>query len=347
MTTIDQKTANQNVPCKSNEKRTEKNFSLYTFISGGIAGSLAKTLVAPIDRCKILLQVHNVHYEGFGIFESFYRIVQKEGFFSLYKGNGAQMLRIFPYAAMQFTSYETYKSLNVSLFGPDASQRILNNLACGSLAGITAVSVTYPLDVIRSRLAFQFKGEHIYNGIGDAIKKIYLEQNSIRAFYRGYGITVLGMIPYAGLSFTSFERIKSFVLTRKLEYLTKENDIINKKKSDPNELVNTSRYYDLTVPGKLICGGLTGVVAQTITYPLDVVRRHMQLATMLTDSAVRQKMGIYDTFMYVLKNYGIIGGLYRGITLNYIRAVPMVSTSFCFYELSKKFFGLDTSIKVT
>jgi solute carrier family 25 protein 16 len=89
--------------------KREKHFSVKTFISGGIAGSIAKTLVAPIDRCKILLQVHNVHYEGFGIFESFYRIVQKEGFFSLYKGNGAQMLRIFPYAAMQFTSYETYK----------------------------------------------------------------------------------------------------------------------------------------------------------------------------------------------------------------------------------------------
>jgi len=155
------------------EKKQEKHFSLKTFISGGIAGSVAKTLVAPIDRCKILLQVHNTHYEGYGIFESFYRIVQKEGFLSLYNGNGAQLLRIFPYAAMQFTSYETYKRLNLRLFGPEAEHRLLNNLACGSLAGITAVSVTYPLDIIRSRLAFQFKGEYIYHGIGDAIKKIY------------------------------------------------------------------------------------------------------------------------------------------------------------------------------
>lgn len=321
--------------------KVDKNFSIKTFISGGIAGSVAKTLVAPIDRCKILLQVHNVHYEGFGIFESFYRIVQKEGFFSLYKGNGAQMLRIFPYAAMQFTSYETYKRLNVRFFGPEASERILNGLACGSMAGITAVSVTYPLDVIRSRLAFQFKGEHIYNGIGDAIKKIYKEQNSVRAFYRGYGITVLGMIPYAGLSFTSYERIKTSMLKKKLGYLTCENE---DKKSENSD--QASKYYELTVPGKLVSGGLTAVVAQTITYPLDVVRRHMQLVTMLTDSVARQKMGIYETFLYVVKKYGVVDGLYRGITLNYIRAVPMVSTSFCFYELSKNFLGLDTSVKV-
>ncbi len=158
---------------QDNSKKQDKNFSLKTFISGGIAGSVAKTLVAPIDRCKILLQVHSAHYDGYGIFESFYRIVQKEGFLSLYNGNGAQLLRIFPYAAMQFTSYETYKKLNVKLFGNEAEHKLLNNLACGSMAGITAVSVTYPLDIIRSRLAFQFKGEYVYNGIGDAIKKIY------------------------------------------------------------------------------------------------------------------------------------------------------------------------------
>lgn len=335
---------------KSNDKKNntkDKHFSLKTFISGGIAGSVAKTLVAPIDRCKILLQVHNVHYEGFGIFESFYRIVQKEGYFSLYKGNGAQMLRIFPYAAMQFTSYETYKRLNVVLFGPEASNKILNNLACGSLAGITAVSVTYPLDVIRSRLAFQFKGEHIYNGITDAMRKIYAEQNSIRAFYRGYGITVLGMIPYAGLSFTSFERLKHYVLTKKFEYLIVENTKPISQNTRSTEGNNQDRYYELTVPGKLVCGGLTAIIAQTITYPLDVVRRHMQLVTMLTDSVTRQKMGIKDTFLYVLNKYGVVSGLYRGITLNYIRAIPMVSTSFCFYELSKKFFGLDTSVKIS
>lgn len=58
-------------------------------------------------------------------------------------------------------------------------------------------------------------------------------------------------------------------------------------------------------------------------------------------------MGIYDTFLYVLNKYGVVSGLYRGITLNYIRAIPMVSTSFCFYELSKKFLGLDTSVKIS
>ena len=116
--------------------------------------------------------MHSTHYDNYGIFESFYRIYQKEGFRALYKGNGAQMLRIFPYAAMQFTSYETYKELNQKFF-PKSANNLFNSLACGSLAGITAVTTTYPLDVIRSRLAFQYKGEHIYSGIIDSIRKIY------------------------------------------------------------------------------------------------------------------------------------------------------------------------------
>lgn len=89
------------------------------------------------------------------------------------------------------------------------------------------------------------------------------------------------MIPYAGLSFTSYERIKRYVLTTKMDYLA----VQIKKDNEPDD---PHKYYELTVPGRLICGGATAVVAQTITYPLDVVRRHMQLVTMITDSVTRQ-----------------------------------------------------------
>jgi solute carrier family 25 protein 16 len=155
----------------------------------GIAGSIAKTLVAPIDRAKILFQVHNKNYEGVGVFECFYQIVKKEGFLALYKGNGAQVLRIFPYAAIQFTTFETIKRFN-------KSQRFVGNLLAGSIAGLSAVTVTYPLDVIRSRLAFQFKGEEKYTGIIDCLRKTYQENSSPKSFYRGYSVTLLGMIPY-------------------------------------------------------------------------------------------------------------------------------------------------------
>ncbi len=96
-----------------------------------------------------------------GVFSGLVKIVKFENLWALYKGNGAQMVRIFPYAATQFTSYEVYKPI----FGNLMSQHHFSKFLSGSAAGITAVLLTYPLDTIRARLAFQITGEHKYSGI--------------------------------------------------------------------------------------------------------------------------------------------------------------------------------------
>jgi solute carrier family 25 protein 16 len=95
------------------------------------------------------------------VFSGLVKIVKFENLWALYKGNGAQMVRIFPYAATQFTSYEVYKPI----FGNMMSQHHFSKFLSGSAAGITAVLLTYPLDTIRARLAFQITGEHKYSGI--------------------------------------------------------------------------------------------------------------------------------------------------------------------------------------
>lgn len=75
----------------------------------------AKTAVAPLDRIKILLQAQSVHYKHLGVFGGLTAIVRQESLFALYKGNGAQMVRIFPYAATQFTSFEIYKKVFITI----------------------------------------------------------------------------------------------------------------------------------------------------------------------------------------------------------------------------------------
>lgn len=123
-----------------------------TLLAGGIAGMCSKTAVAPLDRIKILLQAHNKHYKSFGVFSGLREIVVHESFIALYKGNGAQMVRIFPYAATQFTSFELYKKWFSSVMGPTSH---IGRFLSGSCAGVSAVCLTYPLDTIRARLAFQ------------------------------------------------------------------------------------------------------------------------------------------------------------------------------------------------
>ena len=124
------------------------------------------------------------------------------------------MLRIFPYGALQFTSFEVFKKLlpqlNLPLLGADSH---IMKFVAGALAGVISVSATFPLDTIRARLAFQVDGEVKYSGIVNAATVISKSEGVI-GLYRGLSPTVIGIVPYAGLSFYCFERLKSFLLSQ-------------------------------------------------------------------------------------------------------------------------------------
>ena len=174
------------------------------------------------------------------------------------------MVRIFPYAAMQFTSFEIYKKLLSNIFDPKSN---VDKFVAGSMAGVTAVCITYPLDTIRARLAYQITGEHIYTGIVHTAQSIFHQEGGLRALYRGFVPTIIGMIPYAGLSFYCFETLKFFCMKYWPTYTTRPCPY------------NTGGLV-LLIPAKLLCGACAGAVAQSVSYPFDVSRRRMQLAMM-------------------------------------------------------------------
>lgn len=292
----------------------------------------AKTTVAPLDRIKILLQAHNKHYKNDGVLSGLRNIVARESVWALYKGNGAQMVRIFPYASTQFTSFELYKKVLNSIWGNNKYLSKGTSAVAGSLAGVTAVFLTYPLDTIRARLAFQVSGEHVYTGIVNAAVTIFKSEGGFRALYRGFTATVCGMIPYAGLSFYCFEQMKYLCMKHLPDYTCKACE------------KNTGGLV-LVVPAKLLCGGLAGAVAQSFSYPFDVTRRRMQLAWM-TEETRKFGMGMVDTLRLIYKENGITRGLYRGMSINYMRAIPMVAVSFSTYEITKQMLGLDTGLSI-
>ncbi|XP_045476705.1 graves disease carrier protein homolog isoform X1 [Harmonia axyridis] len=313
------------------EIEREKNvlFVSKNLLAGGIAGMVSKSTVAPLDRVKILMQAHNKHHASHGVVNGIKHIIKSESLLALYKGNGAQMVRIFPYAATQFTSFEIYKTHLSGVFGPKSH---IDKFLAGAAAGLTSVTLTYPLDTIRARLAFQIKGEHIYNGITHAAVTIFKEEGGTRALYRGFIPTLMGMVPYAGLSFYCFEYFK-YGCMKYLPWLT-----CNPCQKNTGGLV-------LSVPAKLICGGLAGAVAQSVSYPLDVTRRRMQLA-MLNPQTEKFGQSMFLTLKLIYRNNGIVNGLYRGMSINYVRAIPMVAVSFSTYELCKQLLNLDTGLKI-
>ncbi|XP_063968809.1 solute carrier family 25 member 16-like [Lytechinus pictus] len=280
---------------------------LKNFFSGGMAGCCAKTVIAPLDRVKILLQARHKHFQHLGVWSSINEVVEHEGYRALYKGNGAMMVRIFPYGAIQFMTYEWCK------------KKTKMKLLSGSLAGLAAVICTYPLDMIRARLAYQSRGERKYQGIIHTFYTIWHHEGHFKALYRGVTPTLIGMIPYAGAAFYTYETTKIFLLTKGPPQFSKPIP------NNPSERM-------LIIPANLCVGGIAGAIAQTITYPLDMVRRIMQLGHMVPNSSDR----ILQNLKTVYGEHGFLG-LYRGLSINYIRAIPAAAISFTVFEKMKAF----------
>ena len=115
----------------------------------------------------------------------------------------------------------------------------------------------------------------------------------------------------------------------------------------------------LTVPAKLLCGGLAGATAQTVSYPLDVARRRMQLgqvrifmssycAVVISNTCVQvEGGGMGRVLVTTYREAGLVRGLFRGMSINYLRAVPMTAVSFSVYESLKQVMGLQTGLKIS
>lgn len=88
-----------------------------------------------------------------------------------------------------------------------------------------------------------------------------------------------------------------------------------------------SNSSEVSVMARLICGGISGAVAQTITYPLDVLRRRLQSSGLLGFNY----QGVLDALTRMYREEGLMS-FYRGMLPNYLKMVPAISVSFVVYE---------------
>ncbi|KAK4432337.1 Calcium-binding mitochondrial carrier protein SCaMC-1 [Sesamum alatum] len=285
-------------------------------LAGGIAGAFSKTCTAPLARLTILFQVQGMHSDVAlmskpSIWREALRIVNEEGFRAFWKGNLVTIAHRLPYSSVNFYAYEQYKSILKSIPGLDghsrnASADVFVHFVGGGLAGITAASATYPLDLVRTRLAAQ-RNAIYYHGIRHALHTICRDEGFL-GLYKGMGATLLGVGPSIAISFSVYESLRSYW--------------------------HSQRPNDSSVMVSLACGSLSGIASSTATFPLDLVRRRMQLEGAAGRARV-YNTGLFGTFAHIVRSEGF-RGLYRGIMPEYYKVVPSVGIVFMTYETLKK-----------
>ncbi|KAL5525515.1 hypothetical protein ACEPAG_6851 [Sanghuangporus baumii] len=347
------------MPSNVSVKRDKESldYTLRSGLAGGVAGCVAKTVVAPLDRVKILFQTSNPDFAKYaGSWTGAYRagvdIYRNYGVWGLFQGHTATLLRIFPYAGIKYMYYDR---IHLALMPTRQHETNVKRFIAGALSGTLSVCCTYPLELTRVRLAYvtrtheetRSRSTHSsrppHPTLRTAISEIYHETaafkhteslfseirkhktpaKAIRAhlfyhfpilsFYRGFTVSLMGMVPYAGTSFLTWGYLRSHYLPPS----TPSNP-----KPRPTPLADFA------------FGAIAGSAAQTVSYPFEVVRRRMQVGG-LTNPDPRAWMTFAETVNRIWDTRGW-RGFYVGLGIGLAKVVPMTATSFAVWQWGKR-----------
>jgi len=288
---------------------------------GGSIGAVSKTIMAPVERVKLLMQTQDSNplvlsgqvekYKGIG--DCFGRVYSEQGMLAFWRGNLVNCLRYAPQqgSALAFNDFlngvfpvysnqtDFWKGFGVKLFS-------------GGLAGGLANTICYPFDFARTRLASDLKaGQGQFKGIGDCILTTVRNQG-IRGLYTGWSVTVMGAFVYRAGQLGCFKQIQD----------------LNPYQKDKGYLGGISSFAAVTVARTIV---------MPFNYPFDTVRRRMMLQSE-KPVAERVYKGSFDCFKQVFRNEGA-KGMYKGMVPELFRGVGG-SLVIVAYDRIKVIFGI-------
>jgi len=264
------------------------------WLAGGTAAGVSKTLVAPIERVKLLIQTQDANpriasgeiprYTG--IVNCFVRVSKEQGTAAFWRGNLANVVRYFPTQAFNFAFKDFFKNIfpkyNMKTqFWPWFGV----NMASGGLAGAASLLIVYPLDFARTRLGADVgKGaDREFTGLVDCISKT-AKKGGFFSLYQGFGISVAGIIVYRGAYFGFYDSAVGVF--------------------KPSNVV----FKFLIAQAVVAASGIA-------SYPFDTVRRRLMM-----QSGAKEKLynGTMDCFAKIIKKEGM-GALFKGAGANILR----------------------------
>uniref|UniRef100_A0A915DR06 ADP/ATP translocase n=1 Tax=Ditylenchus dipsaci TaxID=166011 RepID=A0A915DR06_9BILA len=280
---------------------------------GGTAAAVAKTVVAPLDRVKILLQVQNAsakilaenRYKN--ISDVLRRVPKEQGFTALWRGNMANVIRYFPTQAFNFAFNDSYKKIFSAGYdkNKDFFKFFLGNLAAGGAAGATSTTVVYPLDFARTRLGADVgtSASREFNGLLDCLLKT-IKSDGLIGVYRGFFVSIQCVFIYRAAYFGMFDTAKSL--------LAKEN-----------QKLSFLRTYCIAQ--------VTTIASGVVAYPWDTVRRRMMMQSGRADKLYNNS---WDCVRKMVRNEGA-ASVYKGALSNVVRSIGGAMVMAVFEEIQK------------
>jgi len=302
-------------------KKSKIEQLLSDLLIGGAIGAISKTVMAPVERVKLLMQTQDsnpkvvsgevTRYSGIG--DCFKRVSSEQGVLAFWRGNLVNCLRYAP----QQGSALAFNDLINSLFpnynsNTDFWKSFAVKLSSGGLAGAIANTICYPFDFARTRLASDLgSGKGQFNGIFDCIATTVRNQG-LTGLYTGWSVTVMGAFVYRAGQLGCFKQIQD----------------LNPYAKDKGTLGAVSSFAAVTTARTII---------MPFNYPFDTVRRRMMLESEKPKEKKLYK-GSFDCFFKVLRNEGV-KGMYKGMIPELFRGVGG-SLVIVAYDRIKMIFGI-------
>lgn len=290
---------------------TLPDYSFITdFFIGGLAGAISRTLTAPFERMKLLLQTQNSNpqlrarpYKG--LTDCGKRIFYEEGLRAFWRGNSAAVALSFPVMSFNFAFRGMYRCL-INLEDPtlDENQFVLRSILVGGLSGISTLFIVYPLELIRTRMGVDNAVSSQFNSTYGCAK-IILKTDGFRGLYNGLGISIPSTFIFRGLHFGLFDIAKKYTL----------------------DYENRHLLY------KYLIAQCVSTFSEFATYPLDTIRR-----TLMMNSACqgKQRFGIIRCAKRLYRIEGI-RGFYKGNLINVLRSTSSSLVLILYDEIKSLF----------
>lgn len=224
----------------------------------------------------------------------FQSVTSTQGFWSLWRGNWTNCTRIVPTYALRFTLLDKYKSL-LSVRSP-ASPSPLNQLVAelvpAALSGSSTLLVTYPLDLLRTRMSADTSAHRIHSSIVRGFRDIWRREGP-RGLYKGIVISLMEITPYTALSLGGYNYLKTQIKHRDAS----------------------------SIKMRLLLAWGSGLTGSLLCYPMDTIKRSLMLDGSLVAGQSLYRNRIRDCVHSIYSKRGI-RGFYRGCALNAFKSGP-------------------------